>query len=234
MRASNLGMPAPPRTFRTLHCVMACAIASGLVETAQAATTLTVDLAAPLGPATHVGSGSLYGVTERLPADIDKLVAPLHPKVFINPAADQQQPVGDAIVVAGRLAPIGARVTIRLADWVKGWPYQFTSMSDWFSKLGQTVQRKKASGLTNFYGYEIWNEPNGTWKSTSLAFNDFWAQTYAELRRLDPDEKIVGPAMAGYNASFLTNFLTYCKDHNVLPDIVAWHELSGEPLTADL
>jgi hypothetical protein len=211
-------------------CVSACVFSERL----HAATTLTVDLAMPIGPATHVGSGSLYGVTEKLPADIDKLVAPLHPKVFTNPAADQQQPVGDAIIVAGRVAPIGARVTIRLADWFKGWPYQFTSMSDWFDKLAQTVQRKKASGLTNYYGYEIWNEPNGTWKTSSPSFNDFWAQTYAELRRLDPGEKIVGPSMAGYNSSYLSNFLSYCKSHNVVPDIVSWHELSGEPLTADL
>jgi hypothetical protein len=234
MRTSNRDSPASSRTSRALFCFTLCAFTSLRADTVHAATTLTVDLAQPLGPATHVGSGSLYGVTEKLPADIDKLVAPLHPKVFVNPAADQQQPVGDAIVVAARLAPIGAKVTIRLADWFKGWPYQFTSMSDWFNKLGQTVQRKKSSGLTNFYGYEIWNEPNGTWNSNSPSFNDFWAQTYAELRRLDPDEKIIGPAMAGYSTSFITNFLTYCKDHNVVPDIVAWHELSGEPLAADL
>lgn len=222
------------RNLRSFILVAGCVAASMLSEHVRADTTLTVDLAMPIGPATHAGSGSLYGVTEKLPMDVDKLIAPLHPKVFTNPAADQQQPVGDAIVVAGRLAPIGASVMIRLADWFKGWPYQFTSMSDWFKKLAETVQRKQASGLTNYYGYEIWNEPNGTWKSSSPSFNDFWAQTYAELRRLEPNVKIVGPSMAGYNSSWITDFLTYCKEHQVLPDIVSWHELSGEPLTADL
>lgn len=214
--------------------VTGCVAASMLSHHVRADTTLTVDLATPIGPATHVGSGSLYGVTEKLPMDVDKLITPLHPKVFTNPAADEQQPAGDAIVVAARLAPTGARVMIRLADWFKGWPYQFTSMSDWFKKLAETVQRKQASGVTNYYGYEIWNEPNGTWKSSSLSFNDFWSQTYTELRRLEPNATIVGPSMAGYNSGFLSDFLTYCKAHQVVPDVISWHELSGEPLTADL
>jgi hypothetical protein len=107
-----------------------------------AAETLTVDLSATIRGVTHAASGSLYGVTETLPADVTGLIAPLHPNVFNNPAADQQQPVGDAIVVAGRVAPLGAKVSIRLADWLKGF-YTFTTMADWFDKIGQTVTRKQ-------------------------------------------------------------------------------------------
>ena len=95
-------------------------VGSALAAPARAVTTLTVDLSAPIGPVTHAASGSLYGVLETQPADVMGLIAPLHPKMFNNPAADVQQPVGDAIVVAGRVAPIGATVTIRLADWFHG------------------------------------------------------------------------------------------------------------------
>ena len=133
---------------------------------AEAVTTLTVDLSTTLGPVTHAASGSLYGVTETLPADVMGLIAPLHPRMFNNLAADVQQPVGDAIVVAGRVAPTGAQVTIRLADWLTGF-YTFTSMTDWLNKIGQTVSRRKAAGLTNIYAYEIWNEPNGTWAASN-------------------------------------------------------------------
>jgi hypothetical protein len=196
---------------------------SALAATAGAVTTLTVDLSAPIGPVTHAASGSLYGVLETQPADVMGLIAPLHPKMFNNPAADVQQPVGDAIVVAGRLAPIGATVTIRLADWFKGF-YTFTTMTDWFDKIGQTVSRKKAAGLTNIYAYEIWNEPNGTWSSSNpLSFNEFWRQTYVQLRQLDPGVKITGPSASYYNQSFISGFLSFCKTNNCLPDIVGWH-----------
>ncbi|HXU60587.1 MAG TPA: beta-xylosidase [Polyangia bacterium] len=200
----------------------------------RAATVLTVDLSTTVRPVTHVGSGSLYGLLEKQPADINALVAPLHPNMFNNPAADVQQPIGDAIVVAGRVSSIGARVTIRLADWFPGWPYGFTNMTDWFDKLGQTVSRRQTAGLTNIYAYEIWNEPDGTWKNTSLAFNDFWKQTYAQLRKLDPDIKITGPSISYFNQSYLQSFLSYCKTNNCLPDIVGWHELSGGNVTGNV
>jgi len=199
---------------------------------ARADTTLTVDLATTLRPVTHAAIGSLYGVTEQLPADVNGLIAPLHPYVFNNPAADVQQPVGDAIAVAGRVAPTGAKVSIRLADLYPGWPYKFTNVSDWLDKVGQTVSRKKASGLSNYYGYEIWNEPNGTWTS-STSFNDFWKQTYAKLRELDPGAKIIGPSLSFYDANNLKSFLTFAKANDCVPDIISWHELSGGNLTTN-
>ncbi|HEY2405266.1 MAG TPA: hypothetical protein VGI10_04650 [Polyangiaceae bacterium] len=206
-----------------------------LTTPAIATTTLTVDLSTTIRPVTHVGNGSLYGVTETLPADVNGLIAPLHPNMFTNPAVSgHQQPWGDAIVVAGRVEAIGAKVTIRLADWFPGW-YSFTNMTDWLSKVDQTVARKKAAGLSNVYAYEIWNEPNGTWAgsdpnavgSKPLSFNQMWLQTYQHLRQVDPGVKITGPSLAGYNSSFMQSFLSFCKTNNCLPDIAGWHEGTG-------
>ena len=50
-----------------------------LARRAAATTTLTVDLSASLGPVTHAASGSLYGVTETLPADVTNLIGPAAP-----------------------------------------------------------------------------------------------------------------------------------------------------------
>ncbi len=201
---------------------------------AHPATLLTVDLSTTVRPVTHVASGSLYGVLETQPADVNGLIAPLHPNVFNNPASDVQQPIGDAIVVAGRVAAIGGKVTIRLADWFPSWPYAFTNTTDWFNKIGQTVSRRKSANLSNIYAYEIWNEPDGTWKNTSLAFNSFWQQTYAQLRQLDPTIKITGPSTSYYNQSFIQSLLSYCKTNNCLPDIVGWHELGGGNVTGNI
>src|SRR5271166_4507382 len=108
------GSTLPMKRARRLGLVGLAALGLTLpAKRAEAVTTSTVDLSTTLGPVTHAASGSLYGVTETVPADVMGLIAPLHPRMFNNPAADVQQPVGDAIVVAGRLASIGASVTIR-------------------------------------------------------------------------------------------------------------------------
>jgi len=128
--------------------------------------------------------------------------------------------VGDAIVVAGRVAPTGTTVTIRLADWLKGF-YTFTSMADWLDKVGQTVSRNKAANLTNIYGYEIWNEPGGTWSSSNpVTFNEFWRQTYVQLRQQDPGVKIIGPSYSYCNQSYISSFLSYCKTNCCVPDVI--------------
>src|SRR5512143_2877639 len=109
---------ARPRYRRVALPVVVFAPAMLLACPAVGTTVLTVDLSSPIRPVTHAASGSLYGVTEKLPADVNALIAPLRPAVFNNPAtagAGKQQPVGDAIVVAGRVASTGAKVSIRLA-----------------------------------------------------------------------------------------------------------------------
>jgi hypothetical protein len=231
-------------TGRTSRAVAGAVLATAglVVMPARATTTVTVDLSAPIGPATHAANGSLYGVIEQKPADLANLLAPLHPFMFNNPAvagSGYQQPVGDAIVVAGRVAPYGATVTIRFADWFPGW-YSFTNMTDWKSKIQTTIGRKQSAGLTNVYAYELWNEPNGTWNGdantpktgTALTFNQLWQQTYAYVRSLDSTVKITGPSVAGYQQAYLSAFLSYCKTNNCLPDIVGWHE--GDNIQADV
>ena len=206
-----------------------------------AAATLTVDLSTAYRPASHVGIGSLFGVIEKVPADgdLERLVAGLHPKMFTNPASSDpgtQQPgiPANAIKVAERLAPLGATVTVRLADWFSGW-YAFTDMTDWLGKVGTTIAAKKAASLSNVYAYEIWNEPNGSWTNggdanaipggaKNLSFNAFWKQTYDKIRQLDPGVKITGPSISYMDPDFMGGFLTYCKTNNCLPDIIGWHE----------
>lgn len=141
------------------------------VKHVSAATNLTVDLSSIIGPVTHLATGSLYGVIETKPSD--DLIAPIHPKVLTNPAvAGYQQPWGAAIPVAQRVAHLGTKVQIRLADWFTGW-YDYTNLSDWFNKITTTVNDVKASGITNVYGYEIWNEPDGTWKGQYVGQIDY-------------------------------------------------------------
>ena len=191
---------------------------------ASATTTLTIDLSKTFRPATRVANGSLYGVTETKPADLTNLLGPLRPNMFSNPAANVQRPFGDAIAVAQRLAPFGATVTIKFSDWFTGY-YAFTNMTDFSNKIATTINRKKAANLTNIYAYEIWNEPDISWGNDKpMSFNEFWRQSYAVFRQLDPTVKIAGPSPAVFNSNNMSSFLSFCKANNCLPDIMVWHE----------
>ncbi len=212
-----------------LLCIMV-ALAVMPMAPISAANAITVDCGSTLRAATHCASGSLYGITETKPADITGLVAPLKPGVFTNPAragSGYQQPTGAAIPAAGRITGTTGKVMIRLADIYPGWPYRFTNMTDWLNKVKAVIADKKASGYSNFYGYEIWNEPNGTWNTSNGTFNNLWKQTYDVIRANDPGAKIIGPSYSYYSRSNMNEFLSFCKSNNCLPDIVCWHELSG-------
>ena len=101
-------------------------------------------------------------------------------------------------------------------------------MEEWVKPV---VSRYASNG--EIVGWEIWNEPDGTWKN-SLAFNDFWKQTYDKLKALDPSAKIIGPSISYFSSSYLNNFLSFAKTNNCVPDIVCWHELGGGNLTGNL
>lgn len=204
--------------------------AGGSPLKAEASSGLTVDCDSVIREVTHCASGSLYGVTETIPANISDLVAPLNPKVFTNPAragAQYQQPSGAAIKTAERLMGTTGEVMIRLADLCPGWPYKFPGMSSWLSQVQSVITDKLASSADNFYGYEIWNEPVYTWNNANGEFNDMWLKTYRLIRQKDPSEKIVGPSEGYYDHNRMYSFLSFCVANNCVPDIICWHELSS-------
>ena len=195
---------------------------------------LKVNLSDSIRPVTHVATGSLYGLTETLPGDIGNDVAPLKPNVFLAPARSgkgYQQGIGGAFLIAPRISGTTGKVQIRLADILPGWPYKFVSMKAWKDSVTAVVNDKKKAKVQNFDGYEIWNEPDGTWKSSEIDFNSgLWKQTYDLLRELDPGAKIIGPSYSWYNSGRMEEFLKYCSQNKCLPDVISWHQWGSEGL----
>lgn len=198
-------------------------------------TTLYVDLSDSLRPATRSGSGALYGVTADLPSNVVEMVTPLKPRMYVQPArsgAGFQQPIGAALPVAQRLDTTTAEVTFRLADINPSWPYNWVGWDAWEAEIRAIVQENNDAGLTNIYGYEIWNEQHGTWNEEANGgdfFTVLWKPTYDLLREIAPDARIIGPSDSYYNRSRLEEFLTFCDEdeNDCLPDVICWHELGG-------
>lgn len=199
------------------------------------ANVLTVDCSDEIGVARHCASGALYGVTETSPTDVDEFITPLQPNMFTQPAlsgTENQHPFGNALAVAERIKDTTATVTIRLSDICPGWPYRFVGMETWKETVSAIIDDKLEANLDNIYGYEIWNEPTGTWTSTTISFEEFWKETYDLIREKDPTADIIGPSYATFDKNQLREFLVYCQENDCMPDIMCWHELTNVGNTA--
>ena len=118
------------------------------------------------------------------------------------------------------------------------------SWSRWESHLRGVVQRKLALRKQTPSGpaiwWDVWNEPNGARGSVfwppgancnftqclpDAHFLELWRRAVVTLRAADPDPVIVGPSTDGFDWAYLTEFLLYCRDNDVMPDVINWHEL---------
>ena len=210
-------------TIITSATVLFCLSATA----AMADEILKVNLSDSIRPATHCASGALYGITADLPADVNAHIAPLKGNVYLQPAVSgngHQQPIGDAFDVAKRLVGTTGKVQIRLADILPGWPYKWPGKDSWLKSVEEIIKKKLNSGL-EFDGYEIWNEPDGTWQSGNGDFyTNCWKPTYDLIRKLDPKAKIIGPSYSWFNSTRVDEFLKYCSQNNCLPDVFSWHQ----------
>lgn len=210
------------------HHIIPILFYSFLGSTTYAASTLKVSLADSIRPVTHCASGSLYGMTEELPVDVQSLVAPLKPHMFCQPpegSSKNQHPFGDGFVVAQRLEGTTAQVQITLPDLLPYWPYQWPGQESWLNSVANYINKKHDLGLENIHSYVIWNEPDGTWKDANGSlYTTVWKPTYELIRQMDPDTKIVGPCIAYYHNDRMKAFLQFCKENNCLPDEICWHQ----------
>lgn len=199
---------------------------------------LVVDLADRFKAIDHAGSGSLYGLAEDGKPP-DALIAPVRPKMFTQMAPNGGQlpngetsPTGDSLKVAPIAARNGATVTIRMPDVYPNFPYRWVSMDDWLAKVRQQVADRLASGATNIYGYEIWNEPDWTWDTAHAGdFNAGWALTVRTIRAMDPVTRIVGPSFSNWDDNRMRGFLTAAIASGTVPQVISWHEL--DPASAN-
>ncbi|GAA0322963.1 hypothetical protein [Kineococcus aurantiacus] len=221
-------------TSLTLAGLMATTVLIPTTSAQAAGNTLVVDAAGSLRPVTHVAAGTLYGLADANTPSASQLV-PLKLNQLTQPPPGVQQlgngattPVGDALKVAPSVIASGAQQYIRMPDIYPDFPYKWVSWDDWLGKVDTMVKaRLNASTTTNVNGWEIWNEPDGTWDTAKAGpFNDGWTRTHRKIRSLDTVTPIIGPGTTIYNRDFLKSFLTQAKADGTLPDVIVWHELS--------
>ena len=185
---------------------------------------LSVNLASPTGPATGVGEGFLYGISQDGTQPADQYIQPLHINAFRGggwfsggwikdgyqngPAT--QADIASIIAEARRLErpPYHhVQYQVLVSDLYGAnagqpastiYPCTNGDCSNWINFIDSTVSALQASGLR--FAYDIWNEPELSifWKPgvNTPQYFQMWDTAYREIRRIAPDAEIVGPSFA--------------------------------------
>jgi hypothetical protein len=213
------------RAAAAVMTALAVAIPLAVGQPSQAATTaLTVNLASTRGPATGVGEGFLYGISQDGTQPADSLLQPLRINAFrggghvtrgwigdgYRYGSGSQTDVNTVITQARRLtrSPYSAQYQVILSDLYGNdggqpsntvYPCTNGDCSNWIAFIDAVVGALQGSGLT--FAYDIYNEPDISvfWPNASVNSTQYfqmWDSAYRELRRIAPNAAIVGPSFA--------------------------------------
>ncbi|WP_425956069.1 CBM35 domain-containing protein [Xylanimonas sp. McL0601] len=217
---------------------------------------LTVDLSTVTGPATGVGQGILYGITEDGSQPGDEYVQPLNLNAFrgggwfsggwirdgYTYGDATKAEVASIIAQAKRLRQSSGNPDFQYQVIVSDlfgstggapantlWPCTDGDCSNWLEFIDTAVGALEESGID--FAYDIFNEPDLSifWRPgvNTPQYFQMWDSAYAELRRVAPDAKIVGPSFAftpERNPGEWATFFAHVKAANTVPDWITNHD----------
>ena len=227
-------------------------VAAGLLvapDVAQADDqSLSVNFAATTAP-TYRASGWIYGMTENGSGPPDHFFTR---RQVPGHAGRRRAAAGGGWVGGGydrrwnatlaqarRTAALGGKFVLLPHDlWgadgapICRFPGDNGNWTDYDNFLTRLINDVRAAGIT--VEWDIWNEPNITlfWNRPQSQYFELWRRTYQRIRADVPHQLIVGPSCAGVPSTerLVDQYLDYVKANNVVPDIVSWHSLPGDPV----
>jgi hypothetical protein len=222
---------------------------------ASAATTaLSVDLASTRGPATGVGEGFLYGISQDGTQPADQYLQPLGINAFrgggwfsggwikdgYTYGSATRADIDSIVAQARRLTqpPYHAQYQVLVSDLYGNnggqpsnemYPCDNGNCSNWISFIDTTVGALQATGLP--FAYDIYNEPDisvfWTRGMNSPQYFQMWDTAYREIRRVAPNARIVGPSLAftpQSNPGEWNTWLSHVKAAGTVPDMITNHD----------
>ena len=213
---------------------------------------MTADFTALGGPLTKAGLGSLFGVTASDGGPNLGLLkgALLNTSVPADTAGVTSGFTFTLANVAPILRKVGLKTTVRYADMIGGFPYQWKSLADWDSKVNGETQAIKANFKDVVSNIAIFNEPDNTMQGAFLTdpalpagtydqkVNWLWTHTVQEIKAIDSTIPLMGPNYVAYYPSLdasqqarMKAFLQNAIATNTVPDVMGWHQLYSPAVT---
>jgi hypothetical protein len=240
-------------TFSCLAVILAL-FTTSLVPV-HAADAMTINMALFGGTPTYRASGFIYGLSTDATRPPQNLLTDMKVK-FIR-AGGSQVGCPNGGWVNGQYTPrwnfikayyakaraVGATFIMILAPiWasdgvcnVPRWPGDNGNWTEFTNFMTQVINDARANGMTGpDVRWDIWNEPNiFFWGRSQAQYLEMWRRAYQQIRAAIPGAVIEGPSFAGVpstsNAWFNT-YLDYVRANNVVPNILSWHDLPGDPV----
>jgi len=253
---------ARTKSGRWLAIVAATAVALLVPPPSAGAATenLSVNLAATTGPATGVGEGFLYGLSQDGSAPGDNYLQPLNPTMMRGGGAriagdgwigdgyragsGYQARIASIVGQAKRMAraPYHAEYQLMLSDlWGADltqpgnalYPCNNGDCSNWITFVDDTISAMQSAGVT--VTYEPYNEPNGSGffpPGIGTQYWQMWNSAVKEIRRLAPGAQIEGPAYAGGVTSAYQTWIQTAQAAGTLPNVISYHLYGPDPVAA--
>jgi hypothetical protein len=229
-------------------------LASALAFTtpAQAANeSIGVDFSVTGGAPTYRASGWIYGMTENGTGPADHFFRDVKFRYMRAGGAQLDSPGGwvsgkydrrwnSAKAQLQRTRSLGGEFILLVHDlWgadgypISRFPGDNGNWTDYDNFLTRLIDDVRATGVP--VQWDLWNEPNITlfWNRPQSQYLELWRRTYQRVRAAFPAHLIVGPSLAGVPSTggWWTQYLDFVRAGNVVPDIISWHSLPGDPVT---
>ncbi|MCW6007164.1 RICIN domain-containing protein [Micromonospora sp. CPCC 205371] len=223
----------------------------GVAQPAYAADeSISVNFSVASGTPTYRASGWIYGMTENASGPPDRYFRDVKFRYMRAGGAQLDSPGG---WVSGRYdrrwnatraqllrtRSLGGEFIILPHDlWgadgypISRFPGDNGNWADYDAFLTRLIDDVRATGAP--VQWDIWNEPNITlfWNRPQAQYFELWRRTYQRIRAAFPSHLIVGPSCACVPSTggWWVQYLDFVRANNVVPDIISWHSLPGDPV----
>jgi hypothetical protein len=218
--------------------------------------TMTVDMAAYGGTPTYRASGFIYGTSQNGSTPSASLQSQIKVKVMRAGGSQIGCPNGGYVnggytarwnfikAYYARARATGAAFSLLLSGmWgadgvctVPRWPGDNGNWTEYTNFVNQLIADARANGMTGSdVRWDMWNEPNiFFWGRNQSQYLEMIRRGTQLVRAALPGAVLEGPSYAGVPSasnSWWTTYLDYVKANNVVPNIISWHDLPGDPAT---
>ncbi|GAA3138247.1 ricin-type beta-trefoil lectin domain protein [Nonomuraea roseoviolacea] len=234
----------------SIGALVAASVVSSAGPAQAADETISVNFSVSGGSPTYRASGWIYGMTENGANPPDRFFTDVRFRSMRAGGAQLDSPGG---WVSGRYdrrwnatraqllrtKSLGGEFVLLVHDlWgadgypISRFPGDNGDWTDYDAFLTRLIDDVRSTGAP--VQWDIWNEPNITlfWNRPQAQYFAMWKRAYQRIRAAFPAHSIVGPSCACVPATggWWTQYLDYVKANAVVPDIVSWHSLPGDPV----
>jgi hypothetical protein len=238
---------------RTVPAMVAALVTASVMFAAPATAadeSIAVNFSVAGGAPTYRASGWIYGMNEAASAPADHFFRDVKYRFMRAGGAQLDSPGG---WVSGRYdrrwnatraqllrtRALGGEFVLLPHDlWgadgfpISRFPGDGGNWTDYDNFLTRLINDVRATGAP--VQWDLWNEPNISlfWNRPQAQYFELWRRTYQRVRAAFPTQLIVGPSCACVPSTggWWTQYLDFVRANNVVPDIISWHALPGDPV----